>query len=425
MDSQTAEVLAKIDREELTRLALDLGNIDSPAGREKDVADFVANWLRREGFPTKVLGLTEDRPNVVGVCEGTGGGYSLLFNSHMDVAVSPDEVWTRRDSNEPIYRGAWQEGDTLYGEGIVNDKGPLACFLIAGKALKQAKARLKGDLLLTAVSGEISLEPVPDGTEAQHLYGRAVGAPWLVTHGIIADFALVAEASNFELAWVEAGEVFTKITVVGERSIYTPYLARPYPVERNPNAIVRMTKLIQRLEDWALDYEKKHTYICPGGTVIPRVAIGAIRGGTLSRLPRTSELCSIYVSIMTSPGQDVLALKAELEELLHSLELEGQVDIFVSRNGYEAKNIGPLIQAVEHSHFRLFNEKPRVGSGPLCSMWRDTNVFNEVGIPALTYGPAAASGGGNFRIGVDDLHKAASLYAMIALELCNQEKSRQ
>jgi hypothetical protein len=55
-------------------------------------------------------------------------------------------------------------------------------------------------------------------------------------------------------------------------------------------------------------------------------------------------------------------------------------------------------------------------------MWRDINVFNEVGIPALTYGPAASAGGGNVCVTIDDLYKTAQVYAVLALDLCNQEK---
>ena len=45
------------------------------------------------------------------------------------------------------------ENETLYGEGVVNDKGPMAAFLMAAKAVKAAGLPLRGDLLLSAVPG--------------------------------------------------------------------------------------------------------------------------------------------------------------------------------------------------------------------------------------------------------------------------------
>ena len=74
------------------------------------------------------------------------------------------------------------------------------------------------------------------------------------------------------------------------------------------------------------------------------------------------------------------------------------------------------------AHGRLFNQKPQLAIGPICNMWRDINVFNEVGIPAATCGPAAGVGGGIYYANLDDLYGTAQLYAMVVLDLCNQEK---
>jgi hypothetical protein len=56
-------------------------------------------------------------------------------------------------------------------------------------------------------------------------------------------------------------------------------------------------------------------------------------------------------------------------------------------------------------------------------MWRDLNVYNEVGIPSLTYGPplGLSAEGWSYFIRRDDVNLAAQLYAMIALEVCKPE----
>jgi hypothetical protein len=70
------------------------------------------------------------------------------------------------------------------------------------------------------------------------------------------------------------------------------------------------------------------------------------------------------------------------------------------------------------------------------SMWRDLLLFNEMGIPAITYGPGVAKKirseegpgdtplGGHLNMPEGELVKAAHLYAAIALDLCNTEKPR-
>jgi hypothetical protein len=53
-------------------------------------------------------------------------------------------------------------------------------------------------------------------------------------------------------------------------------------------------------------------------------------------------------------------------------------------------------------------------------MWRDINPYNELGIPAMTYGPGGAIGGGNFAFPLDDMVAAARVYATTALDFCNR-----
>jgi hypothetical protein len=48
MHPSTAAVLDGITEESVVELALALGNIDSPAGEEKAVADFVYGWMERK-----------------------------------------------------------------------------------------------------------------------------------------------------------------------------------------------------------------------------------------------------------------------------------------------------------------------------------------------------------------------------------------
>jgi acetylornithine deacetylase/succinyl-diaminopimelate desuccinylase-like protein len=422
MGSDMKLVLKLIDKEELASLALDLGNIDSPPGRERGVGEFVETWLVQEGFKTKIVSLVPERPNVVGVYQGVGGGYSLLFNSHMDTAVSEHDFWSRHDCNRPIDHRAWRENDTLYGNGVVNDKGLMACFLMAAKAIKKAGVALKGDLILTAVSGEIEQEPIDEFQGIKYL-SREIGARFMVGHGVIADYALIAEATSFRLAWVQAGKAVFKVTVFAGPCQYAPFIKRPYPPQENPNAIFQVARLIEKVEDWALFYEKKHTYKCFGGTLIPTVNIAAVRGGMPFHTCTTPELCSLYIDFRIAPNQDILALKAELEGIVKSLSLEGEVDLFNFRRGYEAQNVGRLVQAIERAHHSMFGAKPELAVGPVCSMWRDDNVFHEAGIPAVNYGAGASVGGGNLSISLNDLHKAAQIYAITILDLCNQDKS--
>ena len=425
LDDRAQKVLDHIDVDELVKVALDLGNIDSPTGSEGPVAEYVYDWLHRQGIAARKVALIPDRPNVIGTIPGASRGRSLVFNSHMDTTIHKDEWWTTRRAADPILHSAWREGDTLYGNGVCNDKGPMATWLLAAKAIKDSGVPLKGDLMLMAVVGEIGVEPVDEFQSPEYL-AKEPGTRFAITHGGVADYALVAEGTDFGLVGVEAGKAFFKLTVFGnDLPIYTPYIQRPTPIDKSPNAIIRMAPLLQRLEDWAYDYERKHRYECKGGTIVPRVNVGAIRGGVPYKITKTVQQCAIYLDVRITPVQNPLDIREELRQMVTSLGLTGEVELYTYRPAFEAdpEKVEPLAAAITRAHQALVGSTPTHAAPPFSSMWRDINPFNEMRIPALTYGPGISVGAGTFGMKVADLVTGARLYALTALDLCTQDRA--
>jgi acetylornithine deacetylase/succinyl-diaminopimelate desuccinylase-like protein len=275
-----------------------------------------------------------------------------------------------------------------------------------------------------AVVGEIGLEPVDEFQSPAYL-SKEAGTRFAITHGGVADYALVAEGTDFGLVGVEAGKTFFKITVFGDDlPIYTPYISRPTPIAKNPSAIVRMAPLVQRIEEWAYEYEQKNRYECPGGVIVPRVNIGAIRGGVPYKITKTVQQCAMYVDVRVTPVQNPLDVRVELRGLLTDLGLAGEVELYVYRPAYEAdpEKVKPLSGAITRAHQAVLGGTPKPAAAPFSSMWRDINCFNEMRIPAITYGPGISVGGGNFGMKIDSLVTGARLYALTALDLCNQER---
>ncbi len=417
-------VLARIDRDEVVQLALALGNIDSPRGHEGGVADFLCDWLQKNGFEPRRIGLVPERPSVAAWLRGSGGGHSLLFNAHMDTSTRWDDDLIMRNPGSPEYHSAWLEGDEIVGDGVVNDKGPMASYLVAAKAIKEAGAPHLGDIIVTAVPGEIGHEPV-DEWQGLPFISKEAGARFMVNHGVVADYAVVAEGTGFGLVWVEAGKAHFKITIDSDASnYYTPYLPDRTRIEEAPNAILRSIPFITAFEQWAADYQTRFRYDSPGGVVIPKASINAIRGGIPTRVTHTPQICRLYADVRLIPGQDVLAVKAELEELLHTSGTRGSVELFAYRRGYEAEGIDRLADTIRRCHAQVFPDPPTIVNPAVSSMWRDTNVFIEMGIPAVSYAPRSSSHALRRSMKADWLYQAALVYARIALDLCNQPKPR-
>lgn len=407
-------------REELTKIALDLGNIEAPTGREREAGDYVYNWMARNGLAPERLGVFEDRFNVVGRLKGTGGGTSLSFNSHLDTIMAREDTERFLDATDKIYHEAWLDDGKIYGYPVVNCKGPMTCWLIAAKALQDSGVSLKGDVVLAAVCGEICQDPV-DEFQGRDYLANDIGTRYAITHGAISHYALVAEATNFRTVSVEAGKLFLKVTVQAGPSRYTPYVARPVPALKSPNAIVRMGKLIDAFEVWADGYEKRYTRTYSGGTVVPKAVIGCIRGGVPYKIYRIPELCSIYLDIRLTPDTPPLVVQDEISAIVEDLGLKADVKPFLYRRGFNAQGIEPLKEAVEKAHQAVLGKPSELPGNAECSMWRDINPYNELGIPSLTYGCGGGAGGGNIYFTVDDMIKTAKVYALTAMDICNRK----
>ena len=271
---------------------------------------------------------------------------------------------------------------------------------------------------MTMVVGEIGLEPVDEFQPPEYI-AKEAGTRYVINRGVTADWAVVAEGTSFALCWVEAGKAFFKLSVHGdEPPLYTPYVPERKGIADSPNAIVRSAAVIQAIEDWAQAYERKHTYRCEGGTVVPKASVNAVRSGVPYKITKTPSICVLYVDARITPKQDPRGVQRELEQAVAATGVPVTVEPFVYRRGYEAQGVEPLVAHVEAAHRRVFDEAPGRPIDAITSMWRDSNVFNEVGIPTVVYGPGASVGGGNFAMETDDLVNAARVYAALAIEVC-------
>lgn len=419
----TDDVMARIDENELVALATELGSIYSPTGQEGPACDRVFEWMREEGFSPEKLGVFDDRYNILGRVKGTGAGYSLAFNSHLDTIMSREDALMYRNADLDVYHNSWLDDQRrVWGVGMVNCKGPMACWLIAAKAIKQSGLELKGDLLLCPVVGEIDQEPV-DEFQGHRYLAEDIGTRYLISHGGIPDFALVAEATSLKPGWVEAGKVFLKVTIMAGPSRYSPYVLHADSPEKAANAVVRASQFVEMFERWAKDYEVRYTWDCPGGTVVPKASIGAVRAGLPYKIYRQPELCHLYIDIRLNPVTNPLDIQAEIRQLLDDGGFEAEVKPFLYRRGYEAQGIEPLSDALERAHQTVMGRPTEKPGSPEVSMWRDTNPYNEMGIPSLTYGPGGGAGGGTQYFTVDEMVEGARIYALTAIDICTRAKS--
>ena len=277
------------DRQELVDLCLRLGNMPSPHGREREVAQVVVEWLRENGIDGYLQPITEQSANAVGQIPGSDDGTSLILDAHID-------TWTAVPADAPgrikKIQGAWVEGDLLYGYGVINDKAQVAAFMVAARALQKAGLKPRGDLTVAGVAFETG-SPSVDEQQGIEFPGEGFGSRWMIDRAVTADYALIGETTDFGIVTAECGDLRLKITLEG-RTLYTPRVERSLSLAEHPNAIVRMAHVVQALEEWALQYEQRQRFEFARGTIIPKAQVERIRG--------IGGSASIYFDIRLLPG---------------------------------------------------------------------------------------------------------------------------
>lgn len=415
-------------REELAEFVLEFGDVSSPRGREGEAGQFLYDWLREQGIDARQQPVVDGRANVVGTLPGGDSGHApnLVFNAHLDTAFgNPEEDRRTLAEQARFHTDVWRTGDTLYGDDVVNDKGPMAAFFWAGLALERAGVDLDGTVHLTGTAGEICGTTVDEYQSVEYL-GNGIGTRRLVEGGVTGDYALVAETTNFAIARVECGVVWFKITVAGTGS-YQPRLVMDDPdsaVDDHPGALPTAARIALALERWAAEYSTDNVREYEHGRVRPSAGVGAFRSGNPYAPAVAPGTASLYVDVRLPPGEGPDFVRRQLEAVLDDLEVETSVEQYLFRRGYVADTeaLEPLIDWIEAAY-----DAVRSGSTPepdpaITSMWRDTNIFNEVGIPSVSLGPPRVSetvdGDRAQGLLLDDVVDAAKLYARVAMSTC-------
>lgn len=197
---------------EITQVLSDLIAFPSTVGNEKPVAEYLQanmrefcdecdfvpndNSLRDDpdySSPIKGLDYT-DRPNVRVAQKGSGGGKSLLMNTHMDV-VPPSSM------QEKPFEPQLRDG-VIFGRGACDAKGQIATMYFLLKALRDLKPALRGDVI-----GHLVIEEEVGGNGTVTMVRKS---------GDTADAALVLEPSDFTLYPQIRGAVWFEATVTGQ-----------------------------------------------------------------------------------------------------------------------------------------------------------------------------------------------------------------
>ena len=414
-----AKAAAHITSDTVRDLLVDLVDIPSTTGKEIGVAHYLVERMRKSGLATDLPLVEQGRPNAVGHLRGRGDGLNLLFTGHMDTSYSGTEEHLAGDGFKPkaIFRDGW-----VFGLGASNMKSGLASALIAIEAIIKSGVELAGDLTFGAVVGEIEKTAIEEFQGVEYS-GYGIGTRHLVTHGVTADFAVLAEPTGMRISIANMGCIWLRITVAGTVA-HSALANRPNVV----NAIAVMHDLQNDVARWARDYEAARVYMGEH----PNVTIAAIRGGAPWRLSRNPHSCSLYLDIRTVPGQTIDGVKRDLRRVLRAFAertgtAEPDLHVYVSDPPVVLDEKLPIVEAMGKAQKAVTGEQP----APIIRRpGADAVHLTVYGVPCVAFGPGGrmhpdTKGASMHAFGehvlIDDCVAAAKIYLATALDLCSRK----
>jgi len=388
--------------------------IDTPSftGSEEAMAELVREALLDLGLRVQWQQVEDGRANVLGIREGAGGGPSLMFNGHMDTSYSGREPWL---AHVPGFQPqAFVEDGRLYGLGISNMKGALACYVEALRALDDAGVRLRGDLMIAAVAGEIEKTQYGDAQGAEYR-GYAAGSRHLVAHGGVADMCILGEPTESKIVLGHFGSLWLRISTTG------PFVHTAFSEGKLPeNAIVRMRDVLEAVLEWIPTWEGDPENAYRGAR--PIVNVGALQGGFGWRVSRTPHRADLFLDVRVPPTKPMATARGQVLDLVRGLAarfpehgVEGEV--YVTAPGAEIADDHPLVGALDAAHAEVFGATPE---RDVTRWFSDASVLTRYGIATVNYGTSSGLldtlKGEN--LAIDGLVKTADVYARAAMKVC-------
>jgi acetylornithine deacetylase/succinyl-diaminopimelate desuccinylase-like protein len=401
-----------IDRDRLVEWASRAISIPSFTGSEEAMAAFMADTFRELGIAVQWQQVEEGRANVVGTISGTGGGPTLMFNGHMDTSYSGREPWLAHVPGfqpEPFVRDG-----RLYGLGISNMKGALACYVEALRSLADDEVRLRGDIVVAAVCGEIEKAQFGDAQGAE-FRGYATGSRHLVMHGGVADMCILGEPTEGKIVLGHFGSLWLRISTRGN-FVHTAFSEGL----RDQNSILRMRDVLDAVLEWIPSWEDDPRNAYRGAKAI--VNVGALQGGFGWRVSRTPHRTDLFLDVRVPPGKPMPVARNEVLELVRELGrrfpdhgIEGEV--YVTAPGSEIAEDHPLVAALDQSHTEVFGEAPE---RDITRWFSDASVLTRYGIETVNYGTSTGLLDTEYgeNLDIDALVKTADVYARAARRVC-------
>ena len=370
---------------------------------ERELARVMAREMEAIGVQAELQPFDDgQRFNAIGRLKGTGGGKSLLFNGHLD--TNPvTEGWTV----DPW--GGLVNDKFIYGIGVSNMKAGDAAYFCAVKTLLDTGVRLKGDVILTYVVGELQ---------------GGVGTLAAIRNGVKADYFINSEPSDLAAVTMHAAALSFVIELTGD----TRHLSKR---EQSVDAIAAACDLIPRINAMTFSEARSDVH-----RSINRGHVGVVHGALGRELeewrpPQVSDFVRIRGSARYAPGQtqegvlaDLAAELTELEKRFPGLKAKLVPEMIEGRPlmpPFEVSATSRIVTSINAAYEAVRGEKQPTGAiTPTRFYGTDAgHLYHELGMEGIVCGP-----GGRYntmpdeRVDIVDYLDMIRVYMLAILDIC-------
>jgi acetylornithine deacetylase len=373
---------------------------------ERQLAAYMTARMQGLGLDAALQPVEGERVNAIGTWRGTGGGKSLMFNGHLDTNPAT-EGWTV----DPW--GGLVDDKFIYGIGVSNMKAGDAASYCAVKTLIDCGVRLKGDVVLTYVVGELQ---------------GGIGTLAAIAQGTRADYFVNSEPTDLEALTMHAAAFTFLIELQG----VTRHLSKR---EESVDAIMAACDLIPRLN--AMTFGGAAS---PEHLAINRAHVGVVHGALGKELqewrpPQVADYVKIKGSARYAPGQteaqvladmraELVALERRFPGLKTSLTPEHQLGRPAMPPFFVAKD-ARIVRAVNAAYKTVRGvDQPTGAIRPPGFYGTDAAHLAKAGMEGIVCGP-----GGRYntmpdeRVDIPDFLDMVRVYLLTILDICERNET--
>jgi len=260
---------------------------------ERNLAENMVGICQEIGLDAYLQPVEGERVNAIATLTGTGGGKSLLFNGHLDTNPATSG-WTV----DPW--GGLIDDDFIYGIGVSNMKAGDCAYLCALETIKAAGIRLKGDVILSFVVGELQ---------------GGIGTVRMIEQGVRADYFVNSEPTDLQALTMHAGAFSFEIELIGN----TRHVSKR---AQACDALAAAAALVPRINNITFSN-------CPNAEhrSVNRGHVGVLRAGLGPefhewRPPQVADHAKLIGTCRYAPSQSIDLVMEDLNRMLEALKLE-------------------------------------------------------------------------------------------------------